>query len=67
MISRFRAGVDPWSSESYGASYAWLKPDTSIDPEPDDALWWPTQAGRELTARWRAECALFCAEITSLK
>jgi len=41
-------------------TYAWLRPEADPNPaEPDDALFWPTQAGRDLVARWRAEAALF--------
>jgi hypothetical protein len=39
--------------------YAWLRADDSNPAEPDDALYVPTQAGRELVARWRAHEALF--------
>lgn len=42
---------------------AWLKPST--DPaEPDDALYVPTDSGRDLCARWRAEVALFGREVS---
>jgi hypothetical protein len=44
--------------------YAWLRPESdeladSNPAEPDDALYWPTQSGRDLVAHWRAEEALF--------
>jgi len=39
-------------------TYAWLRPSTDA-AEDDDARWWPTQSGRDLVARWRAEEALF--------
>lgn len=44
--------------------YAWLRPDpekvVDSDPaEPDDALYVPTQSGRDLVARWRAQEAQF--------
>ena len=38
--------------------FAWLKPSTDT-AEPDDALYWPTEAGRDLVARLRAQPALF--------
>ena len=50
--------------ENYGAGYAWLKPETITDPEPDDALWWPTQRGRDQVARWAAERWLFGREVS---
>ena len=37
--------------------HAWLR---SEEPaEDDEARYWPTQSGRDLVARWRAEEALF--------
>jgi hypothetical protein len=42
---------------------AWLKPSFDV-LENDDAVYWPTQRGRDLTARWRAECLLFGREIS---
>jgi hypothetical protein len=41
--------------------YAWLCPSTE-PAEDDDALWWPTQRGRDLVDRWAAERALFGEE-----
>jgi hypothetical protein len=39
--------------------YAWLR---SAEPvEEDEALYVPTQAGRDLVARWRVEKALLAA------
>jgi hypothetical protein len=38
--------------------FAWLKPCTEPS-EPDDALYWPTESGRDLVARVRAQEALF--------
>jgi len=49
--------------ESYGQGYAWLEPETITDPEPDDALYWPTQCGRDYLARLDAERALFGREL----
>jgi hypothetical protein len=37
--------------------YAWLRSEERA--EPDDALYVPTQSGRDLVARWRAQEALF--------
>jgi hypothetical protein len=37
--------------------YAWLRSEDRA--EPDDALYVPTQSGRDLVARWRAQEALF--------
>ncbi len=43
--------------------HAWLRPEAVVEDsnpaEPDDALYWPTQSGRDLIARWRAEAVLF--------
>ena len=50
--------------EPYGDGYAWFRPSTDA-AEADDARWWPTQAGRELCARWRAERWLFGREVTA--
>jgi hypothetical protein len=41
---------------------AWLKPCDQLEPE--DAVFWPTQAGRDLCARWRAELVVFGREIS---
>jgi hypothetical protein len=41
---------------------AWLKPCDQLEPE--DAVYWPTQAGRDLCARWRAELVVFGREIS---
>ena len=49
----------PLVLEPYGESYAWLRPKTNHDPEPDEALYWPTESGRDLCRRWRAEEATF--------
>ena len=42
---------------------AWLKP-CDGPAEDDEARYWPTEAGRQLTARWRAEVALYGREIS---
>jgi hypothetical protein len=42
---------------------AWLRPVTE-PAESDDALYVPTQRGRDQVAHWRAERALFGAEVS---
>ena len=49
--------------ENYGNGYAWFRPCTDR-AESEDALYWPTQAGHDLCARWRAERACFGREIS---
>jgi hypothetical protein len=44
--------------------HAWLTPEVVTDREPDDAPYWPTESGRDLVARWRAERALFGREVS---
>jgi hypothetical protein len=43
--------------------FVWLKPSTDA-AESDDALWWPTESGRDLVARWRAERACLGREVS---
>src|SRR5262249_25731725 len=51
--------------ERNGTSHVWLSPEVITDPEADDALYWPTESGRELVRRWRAERALFGREVSA--
>ena len=44
--------------------YPWRAPEVLIDREPDEALYWLTESGRDLLARWRAERALFGREVS---
>jgi len=44
--------------------YPWRTPEVVTDREPDDALVWLTESGRDLLARWRAERALFGREVS---
>jgi len=44
--------------------HAWLRPEAITDPDPDLALYWPTERGRELIGRWSAERSLFGREIS---
>jgi hypothetical protein len=44
--------------------YPWRAPEVVTDQEPDDARYWPTESGRDLVARWRAERALFGREVS---
>lgn len=44
--------------------YPWRPPEVVTDREPDEARYWPTESGRDLLARWRAERALFGREVS---
>ncbi|MES2360115.1 MAG: hypothetical protein V4529_17370 [Gemmatimonadota bacterium] len=43
---------------------AWLRPSTA-PAEDDEARYWPSERGRQLTRRWAAERWLFGREICS--